>query len=132
MAKPKLPAAHLWREREISDWNTKTFSAYLCEKHEEIYGIKYTPSRGGWKQELGMIKQFMDKQGKETTKAFIDICFKEHKNNPQYPGLNFWFMKTYLESQKLPRVLQSKKNEVVRKEREEKQKMSVDEMLDLL
>jgi nitrogenase molybdenum-iron protein alpha/beta subunit len=131
MAKQKLPKAYLWRERELNDWNTDTFLAYLKEKHEEVYGIKYVHSRGGFMQEKGMIKKFIDANGKQATKDFIDYCFANHKASADYPGLNFWFMKVYLEQRFLPRVLKTRVNEQKAKKREN-EKLSVDDMLDLL
>jgi hypothetical protein len=104
----KKPKAHDWKARNLEDWNTHTFMAYLKDKHEELFGIPYV-SRN-IKQELGNLKYMIKNYGPVATKEFIDECFRSYTPTPQYPGLSFWFMFTYMKLSVLPRVLEKKEN----------------------
>lgn len=107
MAK-KLPAANLWRERELVDWNVTTFHAYLMEMCEARYGVpKYIPFRN-WSCEKGMLKRFMDEHGNEITKEFIDVCLRNYKEKPDYPTLTFGFAYSYMQNPHLTKILQKK------------------------
>ncbi|MBG9788736.1 hypothetical protein [Brevibacillus laterosporus] len=102
--KRKLPPAKAWREREIADWNTTTFTEYLRDRHAELYGLPYVPARG-WRAEQGMIKRMLDEHGAEVVKRFIDGCFRTYKPTRQYPTLTFTFMYTYMRARVLAKVL---------------------------
>ncbi|QDX93587.1 hypothetical protein EEL30_15555 [Brevibacillus laterosporus] len=104
MTKRKLPPAKAWREREISDWNTTTFTEFLRDRHEELYGLPYVPARG-WRAEQGMIKRMIDEHGAEVTKRFIDGCFREYKPTREYPALTWTFMYVYMRARILPKAL---------------------------
>lgn len=103
-ARKLKPKAWNWQERSIEDWNTTTVRAYLRAKHEELLGIPYVAKNV--KMEAGQIKWMLDNYGPEVTRAFIDECFRDYKPNPRFPGLNFWFMFTYMRNRVLPRVLE--------------------------
>lgn len=87
--------------KPIADWNTTDFRDYLCAEHKRIYGIEYRPFRG-WNAEAGIIGDIIGtakkprKQSPEMLKAFIDACFAEYKPKPQYPGVNFNWMRTFM------------------------------------
>jgi hypothetical protein len=96
MAKPKLPPAHAFSERDISDWNCTTFSSYLHHLHNETYGLPYQSFGGGIAAEKKLMKAALDKVGPEDLKEIITRSFKSHKLNPKYPYLSFGFINTYL------------------------------------
>ena len=105
MTKRKLPPATAWQERDISDWNTATFKAYLVDKHRELFGIDYVPMGGRWDAEQGMIGSIIGtKSGKSpkprtasntALKRFIDVTFEGYRPSAKYPGTSFGFMWTY-------------------------------------
>ncbi|EMT54774.1 hypothetical protein I532_04180 [Brevibacillus borstelensis AK1] len=103
--KRRLPPAKAWRERELSDWNTLTFTEYLRDRHRELYGIDYVPGRGGWRREQGEIKRMVGEHGTEVVRRFIDACFREYRPTREYPGINFTFMSVYMKGRVLPKVL---------------------------
>lgn len=121
MAKQKLPPATDWQARNTVDWNATTYRAYLTEKHEEHYGIPYIARN--YAMEAKLIKSMYEEHGKEATRKFIDVCFKDYKPTPKYPGSNFAFMYSCMKGRILPKILadqkQGEKREV-RKERREK------------
>ena len=99
--KPKLPPAKSWAERDIADWNTTTFHAYLSDKHTELFGIDYAPFRG-WTAEKGMIGDIIGtrtgkprKASNALVKRFIDETFANYKPLREYPGVNFGWIWTY-------------------------------------
>ncbi len=101
MTNRRKPNAKAWRERNIEDWNTTTFHAYLADKHKELFGIDYVPFKG-WNAEKGMIGDIIGtrtgkprKGSNEALKRFIDLTFADYKPTPQYPGTSFGFMWTY-------------------------------------
>ncbi|HGO9416648.1 TPA: hypothetical protein ACLBZX_005143 [Bacillus cereus] len=103
MAKPKLPPAKDWQARNIEDWNSHTFFAYLQHAHRERRGIDYFAAKG-IKVDLTLIKRTFDEHGKEITKRFIDKCLKEYKGSPQYMVCTFWFMHTFMKAQIMPQL----------------------------
>ena len=115
MTARKLPPASDWQARNIDDWNTTTFHAYLSDKHEEMFGCTYAPFRG-WQAEKGIIGRLIGTQSKAGThskalvKRFIDETFATYKPTTKYPGTSFGFMYTY------------RKNELQRLEAEERRK----------
>lgn len=90
-----------YTELPVADWNTTHFRNYLTDEHKRRYGVDYVPFRG-FNAEAGMIGRYIGtarKPGqydKALVKAFIDACFDEYKPTPQYPGLSFGFMSTYM------------------------------------
>lgn len=99
----KLPPAKDWQARDIDDWNTSTFHAYMTHKHTEIFGCDYVPfpnfaAEKGW---LGDLIGTRGKQGKPRTasnadvKRFIDECFASYVPKPQYPGTSFGWIRKY-------------------------------------
>lgn len=90
-----------YSDTPIEKWNAAHFQAYLADEHVERYGIQYA-SAGSVVAERKLIAKYIGtahKPGaysKETLKAFIDACFTQYKPTPQYPGLSFWFMTTYM------------------------------------
>lgn len=119
MAKPK---AHEWKERTLEDWNATTFRAYVRDRHEEIFGIPYTPRNV--KMEAAMLKRLIDAHGQAIVKAFIDTCMENYRPTPTYPGINIAFMVAYMKDRYLPPLLLEKKKqehlEKVRKMAKEK------------
>lgn len=101
----KLPPATAWQERDLADWNTTTFKAYLVDKHRELFGIDYVPMGGRWEAEQGMIGSIIGtKSGKspkprkasnEALKRFIDVTFESYRPSERFPGTNFGFMWSY-------------------------------------
>ncbi|MBU8715446.1 hypothetical protein KM924_23380 [Brevibacillus parabrevis] len=112
--KPKLPPAKDWRNRNIADWNTTTFTEFLRDRHTELYGIAYVPGRGGWRMEQGVIKRMVGEHGTWVVRRFIDGCFRDYVPKPEYPGLNFTFMYTYMRDRVLPKVLAEVRREGMR------------------
>lgn len=102
--RPALPPAHDWRARDLADWNATTFAAYLAERHEDMFGIKYVAGNSIAKERT-WIRWMIDKYGPDVTKRFIDACLAEYKPTPQYPGVSFTFMYSYMRARVLPRVL---------------------------
>ncbi|OAJ75122.1 hypothetical protein AYJ08_05755 [Brevibacillus sp. SKDU10] len=104
----KLPPAKSWREREVADWNTTTFTEYLRDRHAELYGLPYVPACG-WRSEQGIIKRMIDEHGTEIVKRFIDGCFRTYKPTRQYPTLTFTFMYTYMRARVLATALREER-----------------------
>lgn len=96
----RMPPATDWQARDIEDWNTTTFHAYLSDKHREMFGVDYVPFRG-WNAEKGMIGNLIGTKTKKATaekamvKRFIDETFRDYRPSPEYPGTSFGFMWTY-------------------------------------
>ncbi|MBA9027580.1 hypothetical protein [Peribacillus huizhouensis] len=102
MTKPKLPPATDWRARDITDWNVSTFSQFIIDRTQEIYGVPYAPGGGGsksqrWLREKGMLKQAQGTYGNAVLRAFIEICWREYRTNKpeQFPYPTFAFMISY-------------------------------------
>lgn len=95
----KAPAKN-WRQRELQDWNTLTFTEYLKDAHKEKFGIDYAPMRS-WRLEQGQIGGLIGtrdkprKMSNEDVKKFIDECFATYAPSAQYPGTNFGFSYSY-------------------------------------
>jgi glycine cleavage system protein P-like pyridoxal-binding family len=102
--RPALPPAHDWRARDLADWNATTFAAYLAERHEGMFGIKYVAGNSV-ARERAMLKRMIDEYGPDVTKRFIDACLAEYKPTTQYPGVSFTFMYSFMRARVLPRVL---------------------------
>jgi|SRR5690625_2329487 len=125
----KLPPATDWQARDIEDWNTTTFTAYMQDKHRELFGCEYVPMRN-WAMEQGMIGRLIGtrtKKGshsKETVKRFIDEAFETYRPTKQYPGTNFGFIYSYRRN-----ILQRIEAEELRKEqRKESEKPKQESM----
>ena len=90
-----------YTELPVDKWNTTHFRNYLTDEHKRRYGVDYVPFRG-FNAEAGMIGRYIGtarKPGqydKALVLAFINACFDEYKPTPQYPGLSFGFMSTYM------------------------------------
>lgn len=100
MTKRKKPKTADWRNLPIEKWNSTTFHAYLADLNEEKYGVEYVPFGKGsvgqrWSVEKRNIKLEIEKKGPEVVKAFIDECFANHRQNPNYPVLAWGFMYSY-------------------------------------
>jgi hypothetical protein len=108
--RPNLPPAHDWRARDIADWNATTFAAYLADRHEAHFGIKYVAGNSVAKERT-WIRRMIDEYGPDVTKRFIDACLAEYKPTPQYPGVSFAFMYSFMRARVLPRVLSDMKCE---------------------
>lgn len=101
----KLPAAKDWRNRNITDWNTLTFTEYLKAKHLELFGIAYAPFGGTWAMEQGIIGDLIGTASRKNPKArtasnasvkrFIDETFESYQPSAKYPGTSLGFMWTY-------------------------------------
>lgn len=99
MTKPKLPEAKAWAERDIADWNSTTFHAYLFDKHTAQFGCDYAPfpSLVAEKGRLGDLIGTSGKNAKERkasnadVRKFIDECFASYVPNDKYPGTSFGF-----------------------------------------
>ena len=113
----KLPPAKDWRNRDIDDWNTLTFTEYLKAKHFELFGIEYVPMRS-WRMEQGLIGNLIGTRTKQGThskaivKRFIDEAFESYRPTQQYPGTSFGFIYAYRRN-----ILQRLEAEEVRSER---------------
>ena len=127
----KLPPASDWQARDISDWNTTTFTHYLQDKHREVFGIEYAPMRG-WRMEQGLIGSLIGTRTKEGThskavvKEFIDEAFKTYKPTAQYPGTNFGFIYSYRRN-----ILQRLEAEQITKEMRSRAKSESEDLTDL-
>lgn len=81
-------------EKPLEDWNTKDFHDYMCDKHLEMFGIRYQPYIN-WGAEKGMLGTFIGTKTKKpevskaVAKRFIDIVFDTHRPTKDYPGVNF-------------------------------------------
>jgi len=96
----KLPPATDWQNRNIDDWNTTTFHAYMQARHRELFNCEYAPMRS-WQMEQGMLGRLIGTRSKEGThdkaviKRFIDEAFETYKPTAKYPGTNFGFIYSY-------------------------------------
>lgn len=101
----KLPAAKDWRNRDLSDWNTTTFTEYLKAAHRERFGVDYAPFGGTWAMEQGIIGSLIGTQSRTNpkprtasnaaVKRFIDETFASYTPSSKYPGTSLGFMWTY-------------------------------------
>src|SRR5690625_1282433 len=101
----KLAPAKDWKNRNINDGNTTTFTEYLKDKHREMFGIDYAPFGGTYGMEQGVLGDLIGTQSRKNpkpraasnaaVKRFIDETFAEYKPTAQYPGTSFGFMWVY-------------------------------------
>src|SRR5690625_6642073 len=104
MTNKRAPAKD-WKNRNINDWNTTTFTEYLKDKHREMFGIDYAPFGGTYGMEQGVLGDLIGTQSRTNpkprtasnaaVKRFIDETFAQYKPTAQYPGTTFGFMWTY-------------------------------------
>jgi hypothetical protein len=92
-----------WRSLPVDKWTVTTFRHYLFDRHQELFGIKYVTRNHA--VEGRMLKNMIAEEGPDVTKRFIDACLAEYKPTPQYPGVSFTFMYSYMRARVLPRVL---------------------------
>ncbi|MEK3887316.1 hypothetical protein [Bacillus sp. FSL K6-3431] len=99
----RLPLAKDWQARNINDWNTTTFHAYMVDKHAELFGCDYVPMKN-WITEKGLLGRLIGTSGKnakprtasnEMVKEFIDECFASYTPTAEYPGTSFGFSWAY-------------------------------------
>ena len=109
-----MAKAKHYSEIPVTSWNSSHFQRYMQDKHFELYGIHYAAA-GGIVAERTQIARYIGTAkrpglyDKETMKTFIDSCFKLYKPTPQYPGLSFWFMVTYMTTELQKAELSSKR-----------------------
>lgn len=138
----KLPAAKDWRNRDLSDWNTLTFTEYLKATHKERFGIDYAPFGGTWAMEQGILGDLIGTQSRknpkprtasnETVKRFIDETFEAYRPTKNYPGTSFGFMWTYRKTEWqriMAEELAGEKREVRQQEAEDVDYSDLDEWL---
>src|SRR5699024_12487334 len=102
----RLPDANDWQARNIDDWNTKTFHAYMQDKHREMFGGEYVTFRG-WRVEQGMVGRLIGTRANEgthdkpTITRCIDWAFAEDTPTTKYPGThvrqNYSYMRKILQ-----------------------------------
>src|SRR5690625_2993479 len=133
----KLAPAKDWRNRDIDDWNTTTFTSYMADKHREEFGCEYVPMRN-WGFEQGQIGRLIGTKTKEGTtskvvvKRFIDGAFAEYKPTKDWPGTSFGFIYSYRRNI-LQRVQAEEAEKVRREERmTEVENVSYDDLSDWL
>lgn len=132
MAKCKLPPARDWRNRNIDDWNTLTFTEYMRDRHRDLFGCEYAPMRS-WGFEQGLLGNLIGTREKKGThskaivKRFIDEAFESYRPTPQYPGTNFGFIYSYRRN-----ILQRLEREQSAKKKTEHHSQDWDEIADWL
>jgi len=126
MARKKLPPAKDWRARELKDWTATTFHEYMKHLHKETYGTSYVIR--DIKVHNACIKRMYEEYGKEVTKRFIELCFKNYKPSGKYAGANFMFFYTYLRERYLPIAEKQIAKEQKLAEQKEQQKVSDDDI----
>jgi hypothetical protein len=96
----KKEMAKHYSEVAPDNWTVNHLLAYIGDEHKQRFNVEYAPWRS-WSVERGMIANLIgtrSKPGKysvETVKHFVDICLREYKPTPSYPGISFGFMWTY-------------------------------------
>ena len=133
----RLPDAKDWRNRDIDDWNTTTFTSYMADKHREEFGCEYVPMRN-WGFEQGQIGRLIGTKTKEGTtskavvKRFIDEAFAEYKPTKDWPGTSFGFIYSYRRN--ILQRVQAEESEKVRREERaaEVEDVSYDDLSDWL
>jgi len=129
-----------WRNRPIDEWNVATFTAYLTERHLEVYGTEYLPPGRNWRMEQGLIGNLIGTRGKTpkprkyepaVVKAFIDECFRIHRTSPQYPTVNFTWLYKW-KTDVWARVVAEEQAKARRSEAVESVGMSAEELSDWL
>jgi hypothetical protein len=119
MAKQKLPPATDWKERNIENWTTTTFKAYLVHLSEETFHLPYVPFKGGWAAEMKLLKLSIEEMGTQVLKELIEEAYKGYKPSANYPSLSFGFIYSYMKPQLYPRILKRKQEEEETRKREE-------------
>lgn len=120
MAKQKLPPAKNWEEREVKDWNAVTFHEYMRYLHKKHYGTSYVAKNMAIQNKN--IKRMYEEFGKEVTKRFIELCFKNYRPSNGYSGANFMFFYSYLKDRYLPMAEQQLQKEQQREKRKDQVK----------
>lgn len=125
MTKNKLAPTKDWRNRPIETWNTTTFTEYLKDKHEELFGLPYAPHGGRWGFEQGILGDLIGTKSRtnpkprtasnENVKRFIDVTFSSYTPNKRYPGTSFGYMWMYRKVE-WQRILAESKAEEQRKQ----------------
>ena len=123
----KKPPAKDWKARDLKDWTAVTFHEYLKDKHKEVYGTSYVTRN--IKIQNKNIKWMYEKYGKDVTKRFIDLCFKNYKPSGRYAGANFMFFFTYLRERYLPIAeRQIEKERKLAEQQQQQQQVSEEEI----
>lgn len=101
----KLAPAKEWYNRPIDKWLVTSFTEYLRDKHEEVFGIDYMPFGGTWGMEQGILGDLIGTKSRtnpkprkvpnELVKEFIDEAFETYKPSKNYPGTSLGFTWTY-------------------------------------
>jgi hypothetical protein len=92
-----------YSEKEVADWNTNDFIAYLSDEHQRRFNVDYQPF-GTWASERGQLgnwigtRKKVGKYGAEFTKRFIDLCMADYKPTRDYPGVSWGFMVAYMKA----------------------------------
>lgn len=117
----KLAPAKEWYNRSVDKWNTLSFTEYLKDKHEEMYGVPYV-AFGGWQAEQRIIGDIIGTQSKTNPKPrkydngvlkeFIDVTFENYRPTKEYPGTSLGFQWKYRQVE-WQRIL-ANQNETVR------------------
>jgi hypothetical protein len=123
MARQKLPPAWDWKARELKDWNTDTFLAYMKDLHKEVFGTPYVTNN--LMAEKRNIKWLFTNYGKQETKAFIDLCFTNYKPGPRYSGVSFMFCFSYLRAKYLSQAIAQVQKQNEREARKEEQQKAL-------
>jgi hypothetical protein len=119
--KRKLPKASDWQARDLADWNTITFHAYLADENKRRFGVEYSPFGRGSKgqrygREQGQLKQALTTYGADVVKRFIDESFAEYASTPEFPCMTWGFVYAYRD-RGLQRAQVAVKSEKARSER---------------
>lgn len=131
----KKPTQYDWQNRDLADWNSNTFLAYIGDKTREIYGVDYSPGGQGaksarWSRERGMMKNAIGQYGNAVLRRFIEICWREYRTNKpeQFPYPTFTFMISYMD-----RYFTQAQTEVATEQRRKEQpKVNYEELADWL
>ena len=124
-----MTKAKSYAETPLDSWNTRHFQQYLADEHVKHYGITYV-SKMPIKAEAGLLggyiatKRKPGRYSKAVVKRFIDRCYESYRPTPQYPGLSFWFMHTYMGGELQKAELDVKKAATERKITQEMEGLS--------
>lgn len=130
----KKPSQYDWQARDITDWNTNTFLAFIGDKTKELYGVDYAPGGTGaksarWSRERGMLKNAQGRYGNAVLKRFIEICWREYRTNKpdQFPYPTWTFMYSYMD-----RYFPQAQSEIAQENRRKEAKTDYAELADWL
>lgn len=76
--------AKRYTELPVEEWNTRHFTEYMKDLHEEVFGVAYQPGKG-WAAESGLIGDAIGTQKKKAQypkpliKEFIERSMRTHK-----------------------------------------------------